>query len=161
PKSVCDWARLKFQIKIDQAQVVDRSPTQIKEMLHGKVMELYRQKETEFPVMLGMARFMSDKIVQGGHKYDREGLRRWGQQRFPNLHAVISEEDFRTLSRARLQEKLLEVSRQAYPTTAAEQIDARLAEAFSGTENAEAEDARELAEWARAEPKLDIPAEEL
>ncbi len=160
-KSVCDWVRLKFQIKIDPNQIAEQSPARIKELLHGKVMELYRQKEIEFPVMLGMTRFMSDKVVQGGHKYDREGLLRWCQQRFPNLHTVISEEDFRTQSRARLQEKLLEVSRQAYPRTAEEQIDSRLAEAFSGTEHAEAEDARELAEWAKAELKLDIPVEEL
>src|SRR5437660_12783566 len=101
-------------------------------MLNDRVMDLYRQKVIEFPVKLGMARFMSDRPVPAGagHRYDREGLLRWCGQRFPTLTETLSEEDFRTLSRAKLHEKLMEASQKAFPTVGQEQLDAELAEAF-------------------------------
>src|SRR5262249_30251047 len=51
-KSVCDWARLKFQIKLEPQQLRELSPAQVKALLHDQVMALYRQKEIEFPVTL-------------------------------------------------------------------------------------------------------------
>jgi hypothetical protein len=63
------------------------SDAQIKKLIQSRVMELYHQKEVEFPVKLGMARFMSDRpVVHGaGARYDREGLFRWAQGRFGTI----------------------------------------------------------------------------
>ena len=36
------------------------SPTRSRRLLHGKVLDVYRQKEIEFPVKVAMARFMAD-----------------------------------------------------------------------------------------------------
>jgi preprotein translocase subunit SecA len=162
-RSVCSWVDLKFQIKVDARDLADKSAEQIKELLHGKIMELYRQKDAEFPVKLAMARFMSDRPVPAGvaRRYDREGLLHWCSQRFPGLSGTQTEEEFRTQSRARLQEKLLEVSKSAFPKAGPDDIDARLEEAFSGTRVAEEEDARELCEWAKTELELEIPAASL
>ena len=112
-RSLCDWARLKFQIKLTPEELADNSPRPIKDLLHQQVLDLYRQKEIEFPVRVGMARFMADRQTHpgAGQRYDREGLFHWAQQRFPGAADSLSEEDFRTQSRARLQEMLLEVSR--------------------------------------------------
>src|SRR5262249_47701179 len=41
--------------------------------------------------------------------------------------------------------------------TGQEQIDTKLAEAFEGTQLSDADDAKELAEWVRAELKLEVP----
>ena len=60
---------------------------------------------------------------------------------------AISEESFRTQSRAQLRQLLVEESRKLYPAVGHDAIDARLEESLAGTKNAEEEDARELAEW--------------
>ena len=84
----------------------------------------------------------------GGQRYDREGLYQWARQRFPGVIEFMTEEDFRTQARHRLNDQLLEVSRKFFPKIGQEQIDAQLDDAFSGTQVSEAEDARELVEWA-------------
>jgi len=162
-QSLCDWARFKFGIKIDPANLIEKSEDSIKDLFHEAVMAAYRQKEIEFPVEVGMARFMADRgqAANGAHRYDREGLYHWARERFGPAAESLSEDEFRTQSRAKLQDLLLEVSRQAYPRVGQEQIDARLEEAFSGTKLSEPDDARELAEWARTEMGMEIPEKEL
>jgi preprotein translocase subunit SecA len=189
-RSIIDWARIKFQIKLAAGSLDGKEADDIKALLHEQVMEIYRQKEIEFPVRVGMARFMADRPQQpgGGQRYDREGLYRWAKQRFgglvgssvPAVHSAgggpgdarpsvpdngaksaddvqMTEEEFRTLSRPRLQEKLLELSRQYFPKVRQQEIDAHLEEAYHGTRLSEPEDARELADWFREEVGLDVP----
>lgn len=169
-RSVADWARLKFGLKIEAKQLADKDPAAIKEILHRQVMDLYRQKEIEFPVKVAMGRFMAEKNPQqpgGGQRYDREGLFRWVSVRFPGVAGKISEEDFRTQSRAKLQELLLKASADFFPRDSMgrpvnqEVIDAKLEEALEGASVAEAEDARELIEWARSELKIDVSEAQL
>src|SRR5262249_11152139 len=116
-RAVCDWVRLKFQIPLTPESLESKEPDEIKALLHGKVLELYRQKEVEFAVRVGMAQFMADRPQHpgGGHRYDREGLYRWAKQRFPGAADALVEEEFRTQSRARLHELMLETSRKFYP----------------------------------------------
>jgi preprotein translocase subunit SecA len=157
-RSVSDWARLKFQIKVLVEDLAGKSDEDIKALLHAKVMELYRQKEMEFPVKVAVARFMADRHqVPGGQRYDREGLYHWTRQRFPESAARLTEEDFRTLSRARLQEELLQASRRSFPEAGQERIDEKLEEAFRGTNLSEPDDAKELADWAQTELRLEVP----
>ena len=149
-RSVCDWARLKFQIKLEPAQLQEQSAAAIKNMVLDQIKALYRNKEIEFPVQLGMARFMSDRpqpTGAGAHRFDREGLMRWCRVRFPGSEALLPEEDFRTQSRSKLNEKLLEVSKSTFPALGHDDIDAKIADAFAGTSTADPDDARELAEW--------------
>jgi preprotein translocase subunit SecA len=162
-KSVADWARLKFQIRLNPNDLADKESHQIKDLLHDKVLEIYRQKEIEFPVRVGMARFMAEKGPHpaGGHRYDREGLYQWERFRFPALTDSLNEEDFRTESRARLQERLMDVSRKFYPTASQLDIDAKLEEVWSGAEKSEVTDARDLCEWLRSSLALDVPENEL
>jgi preprotein translocase subunit SecA len=156
-RSISDWARLKFQIKVPVSELENKEADDIKALLRQKVMDLYRQKEIEFPVKVAMARFMADRQqVPGGQRYDREGLFHWTRQRFLDAPGFPTEEDFRTQSRARLQEQLLNVSRAYFPEKGQERIDEKLEEAFQGTTLSEPDDAKELAEWARAELRLDV-----
>src|SRR5262249_8425452 len=76
-RSVCDWAGLKFGIKLAPQELADQGPEAIKQVLRRRVRELYRQKEIEFPVRAAMARYMSDRtqpMAPGGQRYNREGL---------------------------------------------------------------------------------------
>ena len=154
-RAVCDWARLKFQINILPEELKNKTEKAVTELVHRRVLDLYRQREIAFPVMAAMARFMSDRPGQGGQRYNREGLYHWAVGRFPATTFV--EEDFRTDSRAKLLEKLLAVSQAAYPRVNQETIDEKLEEAFSGAKTSEPEDAKELADWTRAEMNLEIP----
>jgi preprotein translocase subunit SecA len=162
-RSICDWARLKFQIKLDPKDLEGKDSEEIKHLLHQQVAELYRQKETEFPVKVGMARFMAERATPqaGGQRYDREGLYRWARQRFPGAADSLMEEEFRIQSRSRLQERLLEVSRKFSPRVGQEDIDTRLAETFRGTRESEPEDARELVEFMKSELGVEVSEESL
>jgi preprotein translocase subunit SecA len=161
-QSAVDWARLKFGIKLEKAALADQQAAAIKELLLGQIKALYRQKEIEFPVQLGMIRFMSDRPQPAGvagHRYDREGLMLWVKQRFPGM--TMTEEDFRTLPRSKVHEKLLEVSKQAFPTATHDDIDTKVHEALAGAEAAEEDDAKELAAWFRQQFNVELDVEYL
>jgi preprotein translocase subunit SecA len=160
-QSIVDWVRNKFGIKIDPAGLKDKEADDILAMVRGQVLDVYRQKEVEFPVKVAMARFMSDRGHSGpaGQRYDREGLFQWCQSRFPE--AGLTEDFFRTEPRAKIHEKLLEVSKAAFPQATQEEINDRLTESFRGTTQSEEADAQELAEWMKAELKLDVAVEDL
>lgn len=171
-KSLSDWVRLKFQIKIDVAELGEKPVAEVKEIIGKRLRALYRDKDTQFPVLMAMMRYMADKQQggpQGSQRYNREGLFYWASTRYPGWVAKtaadavpgktpsLNEEDFRTQSRARLLEQLLEISKAAYPAVEQESIDAKLEEAFEGAKVSEAEDAHELAEWAKAELGVEVP----
>ncbi len=166
-RAVCDWARLKFNIKMAPEELAGKTEHQTTELIHARVVELYRQREIAFPVLAAMARFMSDRPAQGGgQRYNREGLYHWAGMRFPSVGRggvtpPLQEEDFRTESRAKLLEKLMEASRASYPARSQEAIDEKLEEAFSGTKTSEAEDAKELADGVRAELGLEVAEKDL
>jgi len=186
-QSIADWARLKFQIRLstdalkDQVQdnhhdeggavtpagesLVNKQPEEIRAILHRKIMEIYRQKEIEFPVRVGMARFMSDRQQQpqpvGGQRYDREGLFHWAHQRFPHASDSLNEDDFRTQSRSKLHEILLEVSGRYFSKVGHQDIDDKLEEVFQGTNVSEPDDAKEMAEWFRTSLGLEVSEAEL
>jgi preprotein translocase subunit SecA len=160
--SLCDWVRAKFGLKLEAEPLIDKSEHELRQLLHEQVGTLYRQKEIEFPIKVGMARFMAEqsRAPGGGQKYDREGLYHWAKGRFPNAPG-LSEEHFRTESRARLAELLLGASRATYPQVGQEQIDEQLEQTFSGTKVADADDARELVEWARNTCGLEVSESDL
>ncbi len=162
-KSISDWVRLKFQVPVPPESLEGKGPEAIKEILRDRIRELYRQKEIEFPVKVGMARFMSDRPQHGGmgQRYDREGLYHWVHARFPGAADALSEEDFRTQPRSRLQALVLETSRRYYPRVSQTDIDRKLEETLEGTQRSEPEDARELAEWMRSELHLEVPEQAL
>jgi preprotein translocase subunit SecA len=162
-RSLCDWARLKFQIKLTAEELAGKNEADLKALLMDRMRALYRQKEIEFPVSAAMARYMSDRAqaAAGGQRYNREGLYQWAVTRFPTSRVLLTEDDFRTQSRQRLQQMLLDVSRNVFPAKGQEVIDERLDQAFEGATISEAEDARELVEWARTELNLEISPETL
>ncbi len=127
-------------------------------------MELYRQREIEFPVRAAMMRFMADQpgAAAGGQRYNREGLFYWAAMRFPQARERLREEDFRTLPRHRLYEMLIDISRSVYPAASEEAINGKLDEIFEGSDRpSEAEDAKEMSEWARTTLNLEVPEAKL
>src|SRR5262249_36055283 len=112
----------------------------------------------------GMTQFMSERGAggPGGQRYNREGLYAWAKERFPNAGDRIREDDFRTQSRQKLRDLLLEVSKASFPATADEGIDEKLQEVVEGSAGkAFAEEAQELSEWVKATWNIDVPAAQL
>ncbi len=156
-RSLCDWARQKFQIKLDPEELTKKRRDDMKKLLMAKVDELYLQKEVAFPVQAAMAMFMAERQVAAGQqKYDRDGLFHWAKVRYPAAAVELNHEDFLTQSRAKLHELLLTLSRKYYPKSRQQDIDAQLDETFAGTRLASPEDTKELVEWAKAHLGLDI-----
>ncbi len=172
--SLCTWFDLKFHIKLDPAQFnADMPRERIREVLVAEVHKLYREKEIAFPITAAMSRFMADQGPGAayGQRYNREGLYHWYMLRFGKTQpgepgaappvGEISEEEFRTESRAHLFEKLIAVSKKAYPAVAHEDIDAMLGEAFAGAKVSEPGDAHEIGEWAKTQFGVEIEVERL
>src|SRR5262245_24240611 len=157
-KSICDWAKQKFLLKVTPEELQGKSEQAVKDLLREKVLAQYRQKEAEFPVTVAMANYMSEKPTpQGqGKKYDRTGLYNWARFRFGELAGHLTEEEFLTHSRNKLYEILLGISHQAYPAKGHDDIDRKIAEALEGTRHSEGGDAAELAAWAKETLKLEV-----
>jgi preprotein translocase subunit SecA len=167
--SLCTWFELKFHIKLDPKQFdADMPRATIRAVLAEQIEKLYHEKEIDFPVTVAMARFMADQGPGSafGQRYNREGLYHWYMQRFGKTTGeggapALSEEQFRTESRAKLYEKLVELSRQTYPSVGHADIDARLAEAFAGAKTSEAADAQEISSWLQSTLGLEIDPDRL
>jgi preprotein translocase subunit SecA len=165
-RSLCDWARHKFGFELVAEELAGQGESDLTGLLCRRVRALYHDKEIAFPVQAAMLRYMADRPqgphAPGGQRYNREGLYLWAASRFPTQRDRLAEEEFRTQSRAKLHELLLDVSRSVYPAKDEEEIDAKLDKVFEGSRRpADAEDAKELAAWARGEFGLEAPEAEL
>ncbi len=157
--SLIDWDRQKFQIELSVDEVRGNSEGAVKELIIARVRKAYREKEITFPVEVAMASHMAERTAgpaAGQQKYDREGLYRWARARFAQHAEHLLEADFRTESRTRLKEILLETSRKAYPEVDETAIDEKVEEALSGTRQAEDEDAHELCEWMKSTYQIEV-----
>jgi preprotein translocase subunit SecA len=157
-RSLCDWARLKYSVKLTPEELTDRNPSDVVDILRERVHALYRQKEIEFPVSAGMAQFMSDRgQAGGGQRYNREGLYHWAKERFPAATDRLIEDDFRTQSRQKLHDLLVEVSKVGFPDKFEESIDQKYEDVFEGSaRKCDAEDAQDLATWMKDQFGVEI-----
>ncbi len=186
-EALVEWCRQKFGVKVPIEEIQARSGKELDEFLDRKVRAAYRQKDVEFPVRVGMQNFMADKPQAGAQRYDRDGLYRWSAQRLGTVLAARkhgpealadqsgffavafkalddegwTEELVRTEPRSKLREKLTELAPKAMPAADIDEIDAKVSEAFTGARVAEAEDAKELADWAVRELGLTLDAAKL
>ncbi|MFO0926627.1 MAG: SEC-C metal-binding domain-containing protein [Gemmataceae bacterium] len=112
----------------------------------------------------GMAQFMSDRArtAPGQLEVQPRGLYLWAKERFPSAGERLKEDDFRTQSRQKLLEVLLDASKTAFPASAQELIDEQIDEVFEGSKReCDADDARELAAWVQKQFGVTVPEAEL
>jgi preprotein translocase subunit SecA len=161
--SLCDWANAKFRIDLTPEQVGKLSEGEARTLILDRIRDVYRQKEIEFPVQVAMSSFMAEKAsgVAGQQRYNREGLFSWSRQRFPNQTQNLTEDQFRTESRANLRALILKISGDAYPAVNQSEIEAKVEDAMSGTRSADADDAKEMTDWMRQTFQIDIETEKL
>ncbi|VTS06731.1 preprotein translocase subunit SecA [Tuwongella immobilis] len=159
--SLIDWLKNKFQVRMtveelgnldNQAEIFDRIQT--------KVQATYHQRAIEVPVLMAMSTYMPERSPTGGPpRLNREGLLDWARSRF--REAEFSEEDFRTLPRNQLRDRLLQVGQTTFPKVGETEIIAKVSEAMAGAKSAELADAKELTDWMEATFHVGIKPEDL
>jgi preprotein translocase subunit SecA len=156
--SLCDWANTKFRLDLAPANLAGKDESEAKALIVDKVRAAYRQKEIEFPVQVAMSSFMAEKATgaAGQQRYNREGLYAWARTRLADHTKHLTEEQFRTDSRAHLREMLLKISAETHPKADQSEIDAQIDDAMSGTRAAEAADAQELTDWMKKTFQIEV-----
>ncbi len=151
--SLGDWTRQQFGLDIDARIFSGLDRNEIADILRKGIREVYRRKDIEFPVMVGLAAHMPERPTPT-RRPNREQLIGWTMHRFRN--PPIAEDVFRTEPRTVILEKLMDINRNAMPTVDYPEVEEKLNDVFSGATLSEAADATELVEWANNELKLEL-----
>ncbi|CAN5395315.1 hypothetical protein BH11PLA2_BH11PLA2_18190 [soil metagenome] len=154
-EELAGWMKTKFGIVVPFEELSGKDNAELFNVLAEKVRRAYRAKDLSFPVQVGLAANLPDRNIPG-RRPNRENLFQWAQQRFAG--STLNEEMFRTEPRSVIKEALVKISEDLVPVADYPEIDAKLADVFSGATLSEADDARELVEWANHELKLDLDA---
>jgi preprotein translocase subunit SecA len=157
-RSLCAWLEQQFAVLMKPEDFESaETPDDALQTIHAELARFYQEKETEFPVSVGMHRFMSDH--SGGHN-DREGLVRWANNRFD---ADLNPDAHSSKSRVEMEQVVRELSRAYFEKGAAiAELDERLDAIFTA-DNPLADDQQraELAEWANLHFGSQLDAEQL
>ncbi len=163
-RSLAGWAQYKFGIKLELSELAQRSAADLESLLCKRAREIYTQKEIEFPVRVGLARFMAER-AGGGQRYDREGLVTWANQR---LEAHLDIELMRSKFRSDMFDILLDLSRKHHdPDRVNGELELLIDAAYGPTENerngAGPDNAAivHLSEWALHTLGCTMPGDEL
>jgi preprotein translocase subunit SecA len=164
--SLSNWLAHQFTLSIPPEKFVDLTQEGAVELIFDELKTLYDRKEVEFPVAVGMSRFLADQ-GGGGDKYDREGLVRWANGRF---QSQLEPEAFRGKPREEIQHILTRCS-EGFSSNghSLAKVDEFLDRAY-GARNGddtrlapvhEPEPIAEMVQWAHDELKADMDAEDL
>jgi preprotein translocase subunit SecA len=110
-RSVCGWLRQQFTLEARPEEFENLSAEDAVALVRHKIEELYKEKEIEFPVAVGMTNFMAEGPGGGGERYNREGLIRWANDRF---QASLPVEQVKDRPRNEIENLLKESSRQFF-----------------------------------------------
>jgi preprotein translocase subunit SecA len=173
-KSVCGWLHQQLTLEMRPEDFTDLpSPEDAVEVVRRKIDELYREKEIEFPVSVGMTNFMAEGPGGGGERYNREGLVHWANERF---QTVLRAEDFKSRPRSEIEVILRETSRKFFVNgevldkadeylhkaeTQRQEHAQRNGHAGSQSSPDRAATLNELARWASQDYHLNLDAQEL
>ncbi|WLD14838.1 preprotein translocase subunit SecA [Planctellipticum variicoloris] len=170
-RSLVGWVAQQYAIGLEPDVFNDMTPEQAATFIRARIDELYRHKEVEFPVSVGMTNFMAER-AGAGERYDREGLIRWASGRF-NTHLDPGEVESKP--RNDIARMLFELSQKFLARgTAIEQLNGYLDKAYGasngvgpGANGAKVEHPvdpqglQNLINWANAEFQASLDATEL
>ncbi|MBO12021.1 MAG: preprotein translocase subunit SecA [Planctomycetaceae bacterium] len=109
-RSLCEWLRQQFTLDATPEQFADMADDEVIQTTCDMLDRLYRDKEVQFPVTVGINNFMVSR--QGaGEGSDREGLVQWASDRF---NQPITLNDIANRQRDQIREALLEFSERAF-----------------------------------------------
>jgi preprotein translocase subunit SecA len=105
-RSACVWIKNKFNFDISVEDVRGLSADEFKQLVNQKALEAYREREIEYPVMVGLAHF-TERDNTGHKRYDRDGIAGWANKRF---HVEIGIDDLKNRQREEVRDLLVELS---------------------------------------------------
>ena len=165
--SLAGWLHHKFGLAVAPGEWARLAPAEVARRIKAEDRALYARKEAEFPVRVGLSRFLAERSQgQQSPRYDREGLAAWASERF---HTVVDAEELRPKLRPEIEELLMEISQKQYQGgRISAELDAKLAAAYGAApadgKHAPAPDDQALAAlaaWARQELGVETTVEEL
>jgi preprotein translocase subunit SecA len=166
-RSLAGWLHHKFGIAVDPAGWAGLPKGEVTARVQGLARELYSQKEIEFPVRVGMTRFLHERTQGHQARYDRDGLAAWASERF---HTLVDPDELRPLLRPEIESLLMGVSRKHYEgARLSAEIEARFEAAFGPKPTGpkfvppppDEAALAEIATWARSELGVETSADEL
>ena len=165
-RSLAGWAHHKFGLAIDPAGWAKLGKDEVVRTLQAEARALYARKEAEFPVRVGITRFLVERTHGQSPRYDRDGLAAWASERF---RTVIDPEELRPKLRPEIESMLLEIAHAHYPgTRLAEELDRRIEASFGpvppegkAPASPDSKAVAELSAWARQELGVETTAAEL
>ncbi len=166
-RSLAGWLHHKFGIAVDPADWAALDKGRIVRRIQDQARQLYAQKEAEFPVRVGMTRYLRERTQTQHASYNREGLAAWASERFQML---LDPEEFHLKLRPEIEATLLDIAHRHYPgARRAAELERKLEAAYgpiptSGKIAPPPPDEKalsELAGWARQELGVETTAVEL
>ncbi len=103
-RKLAEWARAKFDIKLDIAELASLNVSQIRQQLGEKAADKYRQREIEYPVEFAMSMVYGP---EGANVYAFEALADWVNKKY---NAAFSIERIQNTKPKVLHKQLLELS---------------------------------------------------
>ena len=158
-QSLAGWVHRKFNLNPDPASWAGRPAEEVAAALKADAREHYARKEAEFPVRVGMSRYLVEPKPGYPAKYDREGLAAWASDRF-GTHVDV--EPLKPLLRPEIERHLIDVAHAQYAGThLLEELDTRLEAAFDDDQPSDREALVGLVSWARQELGVETTPDEL
>ncbi|MFO1022321.1 MAG: preprotein translocase subunit SecA [Planctomycetales bacterium] len=165
-KALCNWLAEQYTLQMQPAEFEGKSVDEAIALVNERLQQLYVEKEIEFPVAVGMTRFMADHGNTGGEKYDRDGLIHWAATRF---ETPLDEEDLKNKGRDQIRQDLEACSRKFFhPNLNHEKIDEYLDQAYpaghgdsNGSGPSSTAPLDQLAQWAGQEYQLPVSGVDL
>ncbi len=163
-----DWGRRslggmvhrKFGLTPDPAAWEGRTEDEVANDLREQIRELYRNKEAEFPVRVGVSNYLVEPKPGQPAKYDRESLVAWCNER---LGLSIDVEQLKPLLRPEMEALLVKLAREQYQGgRLSDELEEKLEGVFDKNGTAADETGlAELSSWARQEFGVETTTEEL
>jgi preprotein translocase subunit SecA len=103
-KTLCEWARAKFDVRLDAAKLKDLSKQQIGQLLIDETSAKYKKREIEYPVEFAMNMVYGSEMT---NVYGFETLAQWAKKKYG---VDFSVEQIQNAKPIALQKQLLELS---------------------------------------------------
>lgn len=168
-RSLCGWLLQQFALEADPDEFKDIELNDPVDLIRQKIDAQYQQKETGFPVAVGITKFLGDR--GSSDKANREGLIHWAGERFQMNQDV---EELKTKSYADLEKTLEDWSHTFFAKgdAALEQMDALLGQIYgeqtdfehhegNGSEHPLKEELTKLTSWANSEFHSELELDDL
>ncbi len=81
-RTLAGWAHHKFGLTLDPAGWSSLGRAEVIRRVQAEARALYARKEAEFPVQVGLTRYLAERTQTQQPRYDRDGLASWATDRF-------------------------------------------------------------------------------